>query len=349
MKVVFLADSISEQKAGIHYFGIQLIKQILDKYPNHEYIAISTKTIKISNLKNTLIPINQNIPFHYRIRQFTSIPKFINNLAPDIVIELAHFGPFRLAHSILRLTVIHDIGPLIHPRFHSFSSFIVHKLLLKNVLDNASGILVNSESTKNSIVNYYNQYNDKIQICYPKFDKLHRNFAKRKLKDVYFLSIGTIEPRKNLVTLLQAYKIYRDEGGKNKLVLAGQMGWKTDKFIRTLECNTYKHDIILTGYLSREDLSNYLHFCDALISCSLFEGFGLPVYEGLLYNKPLILSNIPVYKEIASSSGLFFDLEDSTSLSNCMLGLEKPEQELQIKDLLKIEQSELYIPQLVER
>ena len=322
MKVIFLADSISEQREGIHYFGLQLIKQIVDTYPEHEYLAISTKADAVPNIQNQVIPIDNHLPFGFRIRQFTSIPNYINSQKPDVVIELAHFGPFMLHREIKRITVIHDLSPLNYPEYHTLGSYLAHKTLLRRILKKANDIIVNSESTKYSIVNYYTIFQKKIQVCYPKLEQADTPTDSPILNRPYFLAIGTIEPRKNYKLVLEAYEAYRGRGGEHQLVIIGKIGWKTKNILQQLDHHPFKEDITLTGYVKREVLVNYLYYCSAYISASHNEGFGLPVYEALQFQKILILSDIPIYKEIAGECAQFFKKDDADALCKCMLNYE---------------------------
>src|SRR5690606_15180697 len=96
----------------------------------------------------------------------------------------------------------------------------------------------------------------------------------------FFLAVGTIEPRKNLVRLLEAYRKYRTQyQGKNLLIIAGQKGWKSEPFFEALAKHPFRSDIRITGYIPDHTLAAYYTQAKALIYPSEYEGFGLPVLE----------------------------------------------------------------------
>ena len=101
-RVVFLADSISSQSAGIHYYGLQLIDGILKTFPNYEYHSISSSRIDVESIEQHIVAVNSSIPLHLRVRQLTSVPKLVNSLNPDIVIESVSYTHLTLP-TILRV------------------------------------------------------------------------------------------------------------------------------------------------------------------------------------------------------------------------------------------------------
>jgi len=258
-RVVFLADSISTQKAGIHQYGIQLIDSIIERFPQNEYFSISSSRIPNKHVSQHIVPISKAIPLHLRWRQLSSIPKKASKLKPDVVIELAHFGPFNLPKHVRRITVIHDLSAVTHKQFHNTASYLVQKSTLPRILKRSDSIISNSYYTKQDIIDNYKIDPSKIQVIYPAInsktysDSEQVNFA--FINELYFLCVGTIEPRKNYESVIRAFeKVYQDNPAVH-LVIVGMSGWKHKAFDKALRHSIAKANIHLTGFVSDSQLN----------------------------------------------------------------------------------------------
>lgn len=313
MRVVFLADSISTQRAGIHFYGRQLIRQMQDQYPDHTYSAVVSEHLPYLDIEQIVVPISESIPQHLRLRQMSKIPKLINDIDPDIAIELAHFGPFRLKKHIRRITVIHDLTPITYPQFHSTMSTVMHQRLMPGVMQKATSIIANSQHTLSEINRMYKVDTERIHVVYPKLYKTYTDDQVDEYETIvgdsnFILSVGTIEPRKDYVTLIKAFDRIAERFPSYKLVIAGQSGWKNQAFFTTLEGLSCKDRIIVTGYVNRKTLNSLYTHAQLYANASIAEGFGLPILEAMSYGTPMVLSDIPTYREITGSTANFFDV-----------------------------------------
>jgi glycosyltransferase involved in cell wall biosynthesis len=313
-KVVFLADCLITQKAGIHYYALQFIKRTIAKYTDHDYYIVVPERYNHLNVNQIIIPINSKIPFHLRIRNIWHIPKSINKLNPDIVIEMAHFGPFRLNPNIKRVTVIHDLTAVLYPEWHDKASHIVQKLFLKKILKKADHIITNSHSTAKSITEYQPLTKDKISVVYPSINVHDKKYNSSNNKGVYFLSVGTIEPRKNYVQLIKAFEKVAADNREVQLVIIGYKGWKYEPVINTIEKSTYSDRIILKGYLSEEELMTYYRHSIAFVFTTLYEGFGIPLLEAMSLGSVIISSDITISREVCGHAALYYKDTDDLSI-----------------------------------
>jgi glycosyltransferase involved in cell wall biosynthesis len=318
MKIIFIGDCITRQKAGIHYYAINLVRYIIGKYTEHQYYVVLTKRLPELQVEQIIVPVKNWIPFHFRLRQFFTIPLLINELKPDLVIELAHFGPFNLSSSIKRATVVHDITPMTHPKMHPWSSVMAHRFLMRNILNRATFIIANSDFTRDQIVSYFGKFDDKVFVAYPFFPSFQRNDPHPKildLSDPYFLTVGTLEPRKNHITILKAFEIFCQYNSNYLLVIVGQDGWKNHKFRRALNDSPIRKRVILTGYLTRDELLDRYSEARAFIFASVVEGFGLPILEASQFGLPLILAENDSLPFWFRDAGLLFGPNDVMKLS----------------------------------
>lgn len=340
MKIVILADSISTQSSGIHYYGIQFVERLISEYPDNEYHLIATKKLNQFDVPQTIIPLKA-FPLHLRLRQIFSIPKVLKKLKPDHVIELAHFGPFRLDSKIKRTTVIHDLTPIYFPEYHSRFSNWMHKLLMPGFIKKADSLIVNSSLTKNDVIKFDASANEKVKIIFPSIEIPKTSQKSKHAEGKYLLTVGTIEPRKNYKLLLDAFEKIGETNKELKLIIVGGMGWKMDDFQKLIDNHQYKKRIIITGYVSRSELWSYYENATAFVFASNYEGFGIPVLEACYHGLPSLLSDVPTSKEIAADAAIYFDKEDANDLSQKVISIIDSEELLGTKGKLAKERYEM--------
>jgi len=147
MHICILADVIDNQNAGIHHYTKNLIENLLKLDRKNRYSFIHQKeNIFFKNTENYIIPSKKGFG-NETYRKFFKIPKLIKKLKPDMVLEPCHIGPFNIPKNIKRVTIIHDLTPIIFPNFHIKKSTIIHKLLLGKIIKNADMIITPSENT----------------------------------------------------------------------------------------------------------------------------------------------------------------------------------------------------------
>lgn len=343
MRIVIIADSIDTQNAGIHVYTRNMIES-LEKLSGLEITCIRIKNKSEIKFKNEII-VNGIIPFMKKdpFRVFFSIPKAIKKLKPDFVIEPAHFGPFNLPKKIKRVTVIHDLTPIKFPHWHNFISRNIQKVFLPSILKRSSLIITNSDNTSNDILETYPNTAGKIARIYPGVDPFFRikNDEIIQNKEPFFLSVGTIEPRKNLPLLLDSYQLFREKTNfTHSLIICGGNGWKNKEFYEKLNNHPFKNDIKLMGYVSKEELKILYSTTTAFIYPSLYEGFGFPVAEAMGCGAPCIVSVTSSLPEVSGDAALYFNPSSSTELCTQMIQIsnsEEKQNELIISGIVQIE------------
>src|SRR5439155_6153439 len=127
-----------------------------------------------------------------------------------------------------------------------------------------------------------------------------------KVRRPYVLFVGTLEPRKNVVKLVRAYRRVAAAGAPHALVLAGALGWQTDALLREVRLSG-PGQIVMTGKLGSEELDALYRGADAFCYPSLYEGFGLPVIEAMARGVPTITSGVSAIPEVAGDAALLVD------------------------------------------
>jgi glycosyltransferase involved in cell wall biosynthesis len=174
---------------------------------------------------------------------------------------------------------------------------------------------------------------EKILVVYPGVaqsflterspEEIRQVKLKYGLPSKYVLSVGTLEPRKNIPTLLKAFaenrSFFRDEGCK--LVLVGMKGWMYDDIFKTIHECTLEEDSILTGYVDDEDLPSIYQGAELFIFPSFYEGFGIPLLEAMASSIPVVASDIGAHREVLHDAAWFFDPHDVDGLAQSMRDL----------------------------
>ena len=300
MKVVFVADNLTTQSAGIHVYTRQFIKRAIAQYPHDSYHHITSAPYDIEGSTNEVIPIKNWLPGHYRLRYFREIPKRIIHVRADVAIEMAHFGPFRLPSNIKRVTVVHDLTPILYPEYHDKPSVWWHKNHFGESLRSMDAIICNSNTTLSDIVTHLNVESSKINVCYPEVPTSRVRI--RELQEVgaiQLLTVGTVEPRKNHLFILEALTQWYEEYQREfTWVIAGAKGWKSKTFYRALKSSSIEDKVRLTGYVDDHELSSLYSNSNTFLFASHYEGFGLPILEAMSSGLSVILSDTKIHREV---------------------------------------------------
>ena len=309
MHIVVLADPIDNQRAGVHTYTSKLIENLLKIDQRNKYTFIHMRENDFFNDKNHFIIPKKRKLGYGTYRKFFLIPRLLKKLKADLVFEPCHIGPFRTKAK--KAVMIHDLTPILMPQYHEKRSTIIHRLLLKKVLKKSDLILTASETTKRDINSYIGKKKNinvvPLGIDF-KREKTELEFfltngypkPKKENKEPYILYLGTIEPRKNLERLISAYL---DLNLKQKLIIAGEIGWKAEQIVKKAD----NPKIILTGFVSEEEKTKLYKNADLFIYPSYYEGFGLPPLEAMANGTPVICSNTGSLGEIFKDHAVTFN------------------------------------------
>lgn len=332
MKIAILADPIDNQKGGIHVYTREFVKALVDNPNGHEILLLREKyDPALEGLVEQLVVPNIRWGLGLAaLRLLFVVPLLLWWKGVDAVLEPAHFGPFNLPKRILRITVMHDLTPILFPDYHHFHSQWLQKNFLPGILRKADLVLSNSKHTQRDIETHYPSTVGKVHtillgLSVPLGAVAKRNYLHtQKIDAPYWLAVGTIEPRKNLRRLLEAYAQFREQHSERiMLVIAGQQGWKSEAFFEALEIHPYQEDIYLTGFVPDEALPQLYSHALALVYPSEYEGFGLPVLEAMACACPIICSNSSSLPEVGGEVAYYVDPFSTETISQQMSSLYK--------------------------
>ena len=231
----------------------------------------------------------------------------------------------------LTIVTIHDLSLLLHSNTHREDLVRRAKRRLPTMTRIASHILTDSEAVKKEICEHLAVSPGKItavplaarRAFIPvRRDKTVEIRRRLGVEDDFILFVGTVEPRKNLITLVRAFdELMRTTDLRPQLVVAGQKGWLTDDLYAHVEQSEIKNRILFTGYISDEDLASLYSSCTVSVYPSLYEGFGLPPLEAMACGAPVITSRIPVIMETASGAARLVEPTNLEELTAALVEL----------------------------
>ncbi len=328
---------------GIEHRGLgRYVEQLVTHLAQFD---LGTDFILLINPHNKTAP--QNLPPNFKLQpapwriyswqEQIYLPRLFNQLKPDLVF-FPHFNvPFFIKQPYV--LTIHDL--ILHhypssrattlPKPIYWLKILAYKILLKRVVERAQSIITISQATGNDIKKFYPKVADKINaIPIAPAEKVAP--AEIILPENYFLTVGAAYPHKNLEMLIHAFEIARQKRPDIKLIIVG----KKDFFMKRLEkeiTTTNRHcekqvetsnvaisnNIIFWGEANDATLAALYTHTSAYLLPSLIEGFGLGPLEALGYGAPVIVSDIPVLKEVLGGSATFVDPNNENLWAEAML------------------------------
>ena len=229
---------------------------------------------------------------------------------------------------------VHDIAYIRFPDLLNKSRQVYKKYILYSSIKKADVIIADSHSTRRDIVEFFNVDEKKIKVVHLGVESRFRPISsvedyrtKNNLPSKMILNIGTLEPRKNVVTLIKAFKKLQEGGFKDYvLVIAGEKGWLYKRIFEEIKSSGVEQSIRLLGVANDEDLPLLYNCADLFVYPSLYEGFGLPPLEAMACGVPVITSNTSSLPEVVGNAGIMVNPSDIESLSDEMWRVLKDEE-----------------------
>ncbi|MBW4054797.1 MAG: glycosyltransferase family 4 protein [Proteobacteria bacterium] len=223
--------------------------------------------------------------------------------------------------------LVFDMIPVTHPACVEDITFCKFNEYLTEYLKVIDGVISISKYSIDEVIWYYSKLGMDKHIAFDYFhlgadfttDLLSDKSPDQRLVDLgnapFFLMVGTIEPRKNHVYVLDAFERLWAEGSNVRLYIVGKIGWKCDDIVKRFTGSSYLNkNLFVFNRLDDTGLKYFLRKSCAVIIASLVEGFGLPVVEAMYFKKTLLASDIPVFREIGGNYPIYFPLNDNNVL-----------------------------------
>lgn len=332
MKIGIDIRCLSEgNRTGVEEYTIGFLKRLFEQDSDNEYLLFinSFKAIKedlswLDEYSNVEV---RNFGFPNKLLNFAMWflrwPKIDILLGGVDVFFAPNISFIALSKKCNFILTIHDLSFERFPEYFSGKRRLWHYIVNARLLcKRADKILAVSKSTKEDLMMIYGIQGNKIEVVYPNIDI--KNFTESKLSgqktlkmmrdyhlpDEFILFLGTIEPRKNIISLVKAFE-HLKKSGKNyrnlKLVIAGRIGWSSEKIIQAVEASPNKRDIFFTGFVNDIDKPMLYKLAKIFIYPSFFEGFGFPPVEAMASGVPVVTSNCSSIPEVVQDAAILID------------------------------------------
>jgi glycosyltransferase involved in cell wall biosynthesis len=258
---------------------------------------------------------------------FWTLPAYLRAHPVELYLT-QYITPFFVPKKIKILTIIHDISFCAFPQMIKFSDLFFLRTLIPLSIRRADKVIGVSRFTRDEILRHYEPSPKKVDYIYNAVadDFLRQTFSREKLEKIrkkynlpekFILYLGTLQPRKNISVLIEAYAQIKDQLPGMKLVLAGGKGHNYDREVdATIErCNLKSDEVFFPGFILEEYKKAVMLLADSFCFPSLYEGFGIPILEAFACNVPCVVSEIPPHFEVAKDAALFFAPNDAKALA----------------------------------
>lgn len=214
--------------------------------------------------------------------------------------------------SIPYVVTVHDLSFERYPECLDIKGRLRHMLLWpRSFVENAAQVITVSEHTKTDVEELYNSASDNITAIYPGIPEQPIPAGVKSVPARYFLSVATIEPRKNIDTLLDAFVRVREEYSDIELIVAGGAGWKSSQSIQRMK---KQEGVQYIGYITAEQKQHLYENALGFVYPSVYEGFGFPPVEAQRAGTPVLVGQHSSLPEVLGDSAVYIDVLDSDSM-----------------------------------
>ena len=253
------------------------------------------------------------------------LPELIRREKPDLTHYINFNAPIARTHPFV--VTFHDMVLFRHPEFFTWKKRVLTRGLMPLVARRALGILTVTEAARREIIEYLDLPPDRVHVVPAAPADLYRPVddpaeiasvrAKHKLSGPYLLFVGTLEPRKNLPRLLQAFEqLRRSPGIPHQLAIVGGRGWKFDPIFQAIDAMAARDDVRFLDYVPLPEMPALYAGADLLVFPSLYEGFGVPPLEAMRVGTPVVVSDIPSLREVTGHASIKVDPFDERSIAS---------------------------------
>jgi len=308
--------------AGIGRYGTNLIRHLARLHPQADYVFFPGGSRRLG-------PALANDGAHRSrlVWRQLALPRLLKRHSIDLFHGLFPAVPMAWAPSVM---TIYDLTGLLLPACATMRDRLITRLLLRAYAHKASHILTISEHSKQDIVRLLGIPPEKATVAFPGVDPCFRPISDTdalaptlqhyKILRPFVLFVGTLEPRKNIATLLKAYESARSTNASNhQLVIVGRKGWLHNGILETIELLGLRDRVILTGPVPDPDLVHLYNAAELFVYPSLYEGFGLPPLEAMACGTPTITSNAGALPEVVGDAALTVDPRDPEGLATAIV------------------------------
>lgn len=346
-KIAVITDSIDDGSAGVGTYARGLASALPQVSPR-DIVFVHRRQHEFYRGRRELVFPGWGSKF---VRKQLLMGGALEEHGFDLVHETFHFPPFFGRRRFRKVMTIHDMTPFVLPsRNMALRNWLWHRLLVPPLARRADQVLTDSQSSRRDIIRLLGLSPDRVSVAYLAADEAFHPRPRHEVERVrdryalpqrFFIFVGTIEPRKNLVRLVRAFEAVAAAVPDTGLVIAGGLGWRYSSILRAVERSPVRERIAMPGRIAAEDLPALYSAACALVYVPLYEGFGLPPLEAMQCGCPIVTSNNSSVPEVVGDAALLVDPEDERQIAEAMLRVATDEplcEELRTKGVCRAKQ-----------
>lgn len=322
-------EANAPQRLGSSQVAFELLRHLEKIDHQNEYIIL-LPNFPLEDLPHERVGWKYKVLKPSKLWTRIALPLFLYTTKdkPEVMFSPTHYVPRFCPKNIKRVVTIFDLAYLYFPQLFNKKDLYQLKNWSRFSIEHAGWILTISQSTKRDLIKNYRVDKSKITVAHPGYDreifhpidnkkKITRVTAKYSIEGDYLIYLGTIQPKKNLVRLFEAFTKIVNDMPELKLVVVGKttglgrQAWMFEEILKKPVELGIEDRVIFTGYAPTEDLPCLISGALAFVLPSLWEGFGIPVVEAMACGTPVIVSNRSSLPEVVGQAGLLID-PDST-------------------------------------
>ena len=315
------------QRTGTEGYSLQVIRGLISLGQEHHFRLYFRDTPP-----DDLFPAHDNVEVRVINRQrfwtHSGLGPVVRYDRPDVLFVPAHVIPWPNVGEVPSVVTIHDLGYLHYPDKHPLGERLYLGWSTRHSSRVARRVIADSNATAHDLIVLNGVPEEKIKVVYPGVDDLLNPVSDpRKITELrertgipgpYVLHVGSIQPRKNLTRLVEAFAQIQDVGERLTLVLAGRLGWGYERLMERIEQMGLSGRVILPGYVPDEDLATLYTGAQIYTFPSLYEGFGFPALEAMACGTPVVCANTSSLPELVGDAALTVAPTDTQGLADAL-------------------------------
>ena len=332
MRIAFDGTTLTPGRTGVGYYTEHLLQHLAREVEQtgDEIVVVSNQPIDTARPLPPHVRVHEGHRFPVRIGWMQlRAARALAAVRPDV----AHFtnGMIPIGSPVSTIVTIHDMSLRLYPHCHPVRRLLLNRPLMRVAIRQAASVVTVSHSARRDLLRFHGVPPDRVAVVHeaasPAFHPIDDRAALERVRAHYGLPprfalyVGTIEPRKNLSRLVDAFAIARRRGIEQHLVCVGPYGWSSRDLAGRIEGLGIRDAVHFTGYVPFEDLPAIYNLGDFFVFPSLYEGFGLPVVEAMASGIPVLTSNTSSLGEIAGDAAATVDPTSTDALADAMFSL----------------------------
>jgi glycosyltransferase involved in cell wall biosynthesis len=325
MRIGYDAKRFFHNATGLGNYSRSLIKVLSDSFPENSILLFNPKQTKKYTLQNYNASVQEINPENYFYKKLKSIWRLffisfsIKKNKIDIYHGLSGEIPVGLPNNVKKIVTIHDLIFVRYPNLYTFFDRKIHFWKFKYAAKKSDIVIAISEQTKKDIIAFLGIPENKIKIIYQGCNAIYKKsfseneisntITKYKLPEKYVLNVGTIEKRKNLLTLLKAI-----QNTDKHVVVIGKKTAYFEEIKNFIDSNGLNSQVHFLKNLTLEEMAIVYQKAALFIYPSIFEGFGIPIIEALYSKTPVITSKGSCFAEAGGTNSIYINPENTNEL-----------------------------------